>query len=238
MHMQTPTFQKYVFRGSATALRGNIRKPYYQDLGRHLEIFTWAGSPVNIRCTNDGFAVGSEISYASATTSIVTTESGDFYECEAFSQVTGLNVAGRLSIDEVTSRLRSVYDKRSYPGRMAARVSPAGSTIKNLQVDKRPLELRLPAAFAIGDDEANEFLYGRANEDYERRFLPDVKLIPAPFAFQNFGTIYYAEWALSAVQEGHQHLIMLRLALGSDVGGDTDVGCTDNNGSGWPPLGS
>lgn len=231
--MPTPTFQKYVFNGGATAFHGNIRKPYFQDLGKHLEISTYAGAAVNIRCTNVRFAFGADVSYDSAMTSITTSETGDFFESEVVAQVKGLSVFGRLFIGEVTSRLRSVYDRRWYPQRVVARVSPGGSTLQNLTIDGRQLELKLPAAFGVSDPEANEFLYGPP--EYISNPTPDVKLIPAPFAIENFGTIYYAEWAAEAQDEGGQHLTMVRLALGSDQGGDADVGCTYSDGSGWPP---
>lgn len=229
-------FEKYIFKGSATALRGNIRKPNFQELGNHLAIITYAGAPANIRCTNDQFAFEDKISYVSATTSIVTTQSGDYFECESLAQVSGLRVGGRLTAELVTSRLRSIYDKRRYPDSIMARVSPAGSTIRNLQIDGKPLEVKLPSAFTMSDDAAGEFLYGRCAD--ETPYRPNPALIPEPFAIQNFGTIYYAEWVSSAQQPGHQILTMMRLALGSDFGADADVGCTDNNGTGYPPKGS
>jgi hypothetical protein len=232
--MQTPAFQKYVFNGGATAFHGSVRKPYFQDLGKHLEISTYAGGPVNIRCTNGRFAFDGYMSYESATTSIVTRENDHFVECEVFAQVTGLKIAGRLSIGEVTSRLRSVYDKRGYPGRMFARISPAGSTIKDfLVIGQDSVVPDLPKAFTLSDAEANEALYGQVQND--DAIAPDARLVPASVPVPDFGTIYFAEWASAAQEQGEQHLTMVRLALGSDVGADCDVGCTYTDGSGWPP---
>ena len=228
-----PAFQKYVFNSGATAFHGSIRKPTFQDLGNHLEVSTYAGSQANIQATNSRFAFDDVVSYESATTSIVARENGDYFEGETVARVTGLKIGGRLSIDEVTSRLRAVYDKRLYPQVMTARISPAGSTIKNLRIDGKPLDLKLPAAFASSDAEADVFLYRRdANTP---AIAPDVRFIPAPFAIEDFGTIYYAEWTLEAQKEGKQHLTMVRFALGSDLGADGDAGCTYSNGTPWPP---
>ena len=42
--MDSPTkMQKYLYKAQAIALRGSIRKPYFQELGDHLAIATYAG---------------------------------------------------------------------------------------------------------------------------------------------------------------------------------------------------
>ena len=230
-----PRFQKYLFKGRATALKGSIRKPYYQELGNHLDIATYAGSGGRILSANRGFAlVTNDITYESATTEIVAGEiSPGVFECTVTSQVMNLKVGKRLTVGEVTCRLQSVYDSRDYPKRMMARISPAGSVIKDLQIDGKTQELKLPDAFFHDQQTAAEYLQGRRDQDtiYEPGFIPE------PMYVTNFGTIYYAEWTWVHPDERHrQQITMLRLALGSDLGGDVDVSLGGNDGSGWPPL--
>lgn len=226
-------FKKYLFKGEATALRGSIRKPYFQELGSHLSASTYAGAPANIRCTNQNFAFGGVISYASASTSVIAVQQGSRFDCTVTAEIEGLRVGKRLSVGKIVSRLHSVYDSGAYPGNMIARVSPAGSTIEDLRIDDKPLDLKLPTVFGFKPDREAEYLTGRAADN---AFAPDISLIPPPFYIPDFGTIFYAEWAFVHPDEKHRHhLTMLRLALGSDFGADVDCGCTDNDGSGWPP---
>ena len=225
---------KYLFKGHAVALRGSIRKPCHQDLGNHLEISTYAGSAGRMRCSNRDFSVANEIAYESASTEIVAEQfDGHIYQSIVVARVDKLRIGNRLSVDEVTSRLRSVYDGRGYPGKMVARILPAGSTIKGLKIDGKEQELDLPSAFQLDEKTQDAFFRGQLDGDvncYPGR-------IPEPIYVKDLGTIFYAEWVWVHPQERHrQHLTMLRLALGSNLGANIDVGSSDNDGSGWPPL--
>ncbi len=231
----TPTMQKYLFKGHAIALKGSVRKPYYQELGNHLEIATYAGSGGNLSATNRGFAlVNNDISYESASTHISAGEvSPGIFECTVKSQVKNLRIGNILHVEEVTSQLRSVYDARSYPKRTIARISPAGSDIKNLVFGGEAQKIIMPTAFRTNSKAETEFFAGTRDEELE--FQPSNP--PKAIYKENFGTVYYAEWVWVHPQEKHrQHITMLRLALGSDYGGGIDVGICDNDGSGWPPL--
>jgi hypothetical protein len=226
-------FQKYLFKGRAAAFRGSIRKPYYQELGSHLEISTYAGSAGRMRCSNRDFSLVGEVAYESASTEIVAEQFDDhIYQTIVTARVENLRIANRLTVDEVVCRLRSVYDGRDYPMRMAPRISPAGSTIKGLRIDGKEQKLDLPSAFGPGEKDEDAFFRGQRDSD---PFYPGF--IPEPIHVEDFGTIFYAEWVWVHPQERRQqHLTMLRLALGSDFGADIDVGLSDNDGSGWPPL--
>lgn len=226
--------QKYLFRGHAIALSGSIRKPYFQELGNHLEISTYAGSAGHNQCSNRGFSVNGDVSYDLATTETLAEILDDgVYRCTAKVQVQNLRVAKRLQVDQVTCVLRSTYDSRTYPGRMIARVHPAGSSISNLKIDGTVQKLAMPAAFSLNSDAQDAFFRGEFDSDagYHPGHIPPHILV------EGFGTIYYGEWAWVHAGEHHrQHLTMLRLALGCDFGASIDVGTSDNNGSGWPPL--
>jgi hypothetical protein len=237
--MSTPTdptlnLRKYLFKGHAIALRGSIRKPYHQELGNHLEISTYAGSRGQMRCSNRDFSVSNDIAYESASTEIVAEQFDDhIFQSIVTARVENLRIGNRLRVQEVICRLRSVYDARDYPQRIEARILPTGSTIKGLRLDDKELELELPAAFLPDEKTQDAFFRGQFDDDpvhYPGR-------IPEPIHVEDLGTIYYAEWVWAHPHERRrQHLTMLRLALGSDLGADIDVGFSDNDGSGWPPL--
>lgn len=230
----TARLQKYLFKGHATALRGSIRKPYYQELGNHLEISTYAGSAGHIQCSSRGFAVANDISYESAMTeSVAQILENSLYQCTVKAQVNNLKIGKRLSVDQVTCVLHSVYDGRTYPGRMIARILPAGSNIVNLKIDGVVQKLALPSAFSLDQRSQDAFFAGQHDND------PAYHPVPPPEAIyvKGLGTIYYAEWVWVHPGEHHrQHITMLRLALGCDFGASVDVGIGGNDGSGWPPL--
>ena len=215
--MLAPTkMQKYLYKANAIALRGSIRKPYFQELGDHLAVSTYAGSSGRIECKSEGFAIGEELHYDSARTEIVASEQDGVFITSVTSQVFGLQVGKRLTVEEVTCRLQSVYDSRLYPEECFPRISPIGSTIRNLRIDGEVQRLMFAPAFDAREGEPG--------------------FIPEPLYVRDFGTIYYAEWTWVHPYEQHQqHLTMLRLALGSDTGAAVCVGNGSSDGYGWPP---
>ena len=225
--------QKFLYKAHAVALRGSVRKPYFQELGDHLAISTYAGSATQIECTSRGFAIGADIAYDSAHTEIATSVENGVFQTTLVSQVRGLQIARRIKIDEVTCRLRSIYDSKGYPKYSYPRISPAGSTIQNLQIDGRAQQLHLPEAFHPDDKTTGAFFAGERDQDGALQPGP----IPEPIYVKGLGTIFYAEWTWVHPQERHQqHLTMLRLALGSDFGLSADVGVGGSDGTGWPPT--
>jgi hypothetical protein len=215
--MLAPTkMQKYLYKANAIALRGSIRKPYFQELGDHLAVSTYAGAGGRIECRSEGFAIGEELQYDSARTEIIASEQDGVFTTSLISQVFGLQVGKRLAVEEVTCRLQSVYDSRLYPEQCFPRISPDGSTIRNLRIDGEIQRLEFSPAFEDGEGEPG--------------------FIPEPIYVRDFGTIYYAEWTWVHPQERHQqHLTMLRLALGSGTGAAMCVGNGSIDGTGWPP---
>jgi len=210
--------QKYLYKADAIALRGSIRKPYFQELGDHLAISTYAGSAGRIECKSESFAIGEEIRYDAARTEIIASQQDGIYTTTVTAQVFGLQVMKRLTVEEVTCRLESVYDSRLYPKACYPRVMPTGSVIRNLRIDGEPQRLAFPRSFEVPEGEPGFF--------------------PESIYVKGFGTIYYAEWTWVHPQEKHQqHLTMLRLALGSNGGGAVCVGNGSSDGVGWPPTG-
>ena len=226
--------QKFLFKAHAVALRGTVRKPYYQELGSHLEIATFAGSAGQTKSISKGFRLGEDIAYDSASTEIVAERvDNNIYQSTVTAQVKGLRVGKRLAVDSVTCRLRSVYDGRFYPERSISRILPAGSSIRNLRIDGKVQQLQLPAAFTL--DEKSQDAFFRGERDDDPAYHPGR--IADPIYVKDLGTIFFGEWVWVHPGERHrQHLGMLRLALGSEDGAEIDVGIGDNDGSGWPPL--
>jgi hypothetical protein len=224
--------EKYLYKAYAIALRGSIRKPYFQNLGNHLAISTYAGSRGKTECSHHDFAVGEDIRYKVARTRIEAGESKGIYKSTLIAQVEGLQIGKRLSVDEVTCSLTSVYDSKNYPKNCLPRILPTGSTIRNLRVDGRIQDLLMPPAFHAGGETHQSFFRGERDEDSTLQPGP----MPEPIHVPDLGTIYYAEWSWVHPNERHQQrLTMLRLALGSDFGGDVDVGVGHSDGTGWPP---
>jgi hypothetical protein len=233
--MPQTKMQKYLYKASAVALRGTIQKPYFQELGDHLAIATYAGSSGRMECTNRDFAVGGDIRYKLARTRIEAGEKDGFYETTQVSQVEGLEIGKRLTVDEVTCRFRSVYDSRTYPENCFPRILPAGSTIRGLRIDGELQKLQLPAAFDADQKTHDAFFLGERDQDADLQpgFIPD------PIYVRGFGTIFYAEWTwVHPGERRQQHLTMLRLALGSQFGGGLSVSIGGSGGSGWPMSGS
>jgi hypothetical protein len=209
--------QKYLYKANAIALRGSIRKPYFQELGDHLAVSTYAGSGGRIECKSEGFAIGEELHYDSARTEIIASQEDGVFTTSVTAQVFGLQVGKRFTVEEVTCRLQSVYDSRLYPEECFPRISPIGSTIRNLRIDGEVQRLMFAPAFDAREGEPG--------------------FIPEPIYVRDFGTIYYAEWTWVHPQERHQqHLTMLRLALGSDTGAAVCFGIGSSDGTGWPPT--
>jgi hypothetical protein len=227
----TTKMQKYLYKGSATALNGSVRKPYYQNLGSHLAISTYAGSGGITECTNRGFQLGNDVKYASALTRIEAIQKGDEFHTTILAQVFDLKV-GPVEVSEVMAQLHSVYNRNEYPGSCVARVLPVNSIIRNLRVNGvvKDSDLKLPKAFSARIDDAFFSGKGDRNPDFEPGF------VPTPLYIEGVGTIFYGEWTwIHPTEREQQKLTMLRLALGSDFGSDTDVCSVTGDGVGWPP---
>jgi hypothetical protein len=225
--------QKYLYKAKAVALRGSIRKPFFQELGDHLPVATYAGSSGRAECINRGFALGEVIQYDLARTEIIAAEENGIYTTDLTSQIFGLRIGGWLSVDEVTCKLQSYYDSSTYPGTCLPRLLPAGSIIRNLRIHGQVQQLKFPDAFDV--DESTSAAYFRGELDEQDSLQPGF--IPEPIYVEGFGTIYYSEWTwVHPGDNRRQHLTMLRLALGSDGGASIDAGDGCSDGTGWPPT--
>ena len=229
--MPDTEMKRYLFNAQAVALGGSIRKPYFQELGDHLAISTYAHSAGRSEATHRDFALGEAIRYEFARTSIEAVEKGTLRETTVIVQVEGLRIGRRLSVDKVICQLHSLYDSRTYPKRCRPRILPAGSRIDGLRIDGKVQELHLPAAFNA-EEKREAFLRGERDGDDTLQPGP----IPEPIHVPGFGSIFYAEWTWVYPDKHEQRLTMLRLALGSDFGAQIVVAMGGTDGTGWPPT--
>jgi hypothetical protein len=225
-------FQKFLFNAACFALDGHIRKPYYQKLGRHVPLESYAGSEVHAIARNEGFAIGRDFMYGAVSSEITARREESVYHTIVQTTVEKLQIRDRLTVGRLVARLESRYDLRDYPGRKPSRVLPAGSTIEGVMLDGRQIDVRLPPAFTLTDDEREAFYAGKYDRD--PRFHPGY--IPDPVHVDGFGTLWFAEWAwVHPDEQEAQHITMLRLGLGSDYGADADAASVRCDGRGWPP---
>ena len=226
-------FRKFLFKASAVALSGSVRKPYYQNIGEHGVVATYAGSAGHNTARNERFTLRQDIAYDAAFSEISAEQSKSVYRTVVQSTIENLRILGkRFTVERVIGRLESVYDVSSYPGRKVSRVLPAGSAFVNVRIDGKPVELKVSPAFNLSERERSEFFAGKHDDD--PRFRPGV--IPDPIHIGDFGTIFFAEWVWVHPDEMHeQSLTMLRFALGSGFGAAVDGVRLKSNGSGWPP---
>ena len=179
-------FQKYVFKGNAVALSGSIRKPYFQDLGTHAAISALAGSAGYIAASSRDFALQKDVTYDHAESEIRAERRDPICQMVMRTTITNLRVGPRIAVEGVVAQLRARYDIGSFPDRKMARLSPAGSTIRNLSIDGEVREVELPPAFRMDPKEEEEFLNGGRDDD-ERCYPGNI---PTPFYIEGLGTIF------------------------------------------------
>ena len=233
---------KFLFKAEATALRGAIRKPYYQDLGKHAVVSTHAGSGGTLTAAvqrknggngEPGFAIGKDIFYSHAWSQITAEERDETYITVAETTIRDLSIGGRLMVRKVVCRLQSRYSAAEYEKRKVSRISPRGSTIEGLFVDKAAVQFQLPHAFTMSKAEEESFFKGRYDDDSESKYHPGF--FGPSFHKDGFGTLYFGEWSwVHPDERERQHLTMLRMSLGSDFGLEADCCEAYEDGSGWP----
>ncbi len=225
-------FRRFFFNSQAAALRGRIRKPYFEDLGEHAVVSTFGGSAGRLTNRNEGFAIDKDVSYRVAYSELIARNEGYIWRSIAQATVEGLNIRDRITADAVISRLEGVWDSRTYPGPKITRILPTGSKIVNLRVDGEVVQPKLPPAFNLDERQMNEFFSGQ--HDRDPNFFPGA--YPEPFYKQGLGTLFFAEWSWVHPQgRDEQRISMIRLALGSDFGMDGEITAITANGRGWPP---
>jgi len=226
--------KKFVYKARGIALRGSIRKPFFQELGEHAAVETHAGTSGREHSHSANFSIDRFIRYAAAFSEVNTEMIGEKparrFRTQVLSVVEGLDVLqGRITADRVVSKLTSVFDERFYAQERVPRISPAGSRFDNFRIDGELQDIELPPAFTRENDD--DFFNHECGKD-----VISPAILAKPFHKEGLGTVYFAEWVWVHPDEMEQQaLVMLRLALGSEDGMDADVAMAFSDGTGIDP---
>jgi hypothetical protein len=237
----------FLYHGQAAAAQGQITRPVSDTIAGHAQCALpdrQAGQP---SATHPGYAITGILSYGACHSEINAMEedSDGFFRTEVRSTVENLRVVGEfpLSADRISMGLVSVYRRqwfdRQTPYAGYARVLPIDCSLGNLSVNGRAANDWLPAPFRFSavqreaylreddPDPATEAAIQAAITGSTSRFVK----IP------NFGSIYFGEWSIAgtAASQHVYQLTMLRLAMGSPVGGQMKFALGEGDGMPDPP---
>ncbi len=237
----------FLYHGQAVAAQGQITRPVSHTIEGHAQCALpdrKAGQP---SATHPGTTIPGILSYGACRSEVnaMDEDSDGFFRTEVRSTVDNLQVMGEfpLSADRISMGLVSVYRRhwfdRETPYAGFARVLPIDCSLGSLSVNGRAGNDWLPAPFHytaaqreayLRDDDPDPAIHAAvqaAMADSTTRFVR----IP------NFGRIYFGEWSMagSEVSQHVHQLTMLRLAMGSPVGGEMKFARAESDGMPDPP---
>ena len=208
---------------------------------------TWPNPKDEPSAQHPGDAIKGILSYGACYSEVKTIkeDTRGFFRTEVRSTVENLKVEGDypLSADRITTGLVTVYRRQWYEERnppvSQTRVLPIDCTLGSLSVNGRPANTWLPAPFHYDQSKREDYLHA---EQPDPAIEAEVQQAMAGSASRsvkvpNFGTIYFGEWVTAADAES-QHvpqLTMLRLAMGSPVGGHMMFAKVEDGGRPDPP---
>jgi hypothetical protein len=156
--------------------------------------------------------------------------------------IEGLNIHETVTADKVVARLTCEQSKRDAD----LPICPVGSYFVNLRIGDIPVKLRpkdhlcKAVGFAalgkgVASGQTMTSLFQHESEDGVRS-LASAGLKPdgddgCVIKVPGFGTVHIGEYLLT---NGARRLTMLRLELGSPIGGDVEVGGVGGNGTFYP----
>jgi hypothetical protein len=237
----------FLYHGRAVAAGGQITRPVSHMIEGHAHCalaHRQAGYPSS---QHPGYAIAGILSYGACRSEIKAMEedSDGFFCTEIRSTVENLNVVGEfpLSADRISMGLVSVYRRdwfeRQTPHGAYARVLPIDCSLGNLTVNGRAANYWLPAPFHFGAAQREAYL--RADDpDPATEAAVQAALAGSASRFvhiPNFGRIYFGEWSTggTAASQHVHRLTMLRLAMGSPVGGQMRFASGEGDGLPDPP---
>jgi hypothetical protein len=221
----------FLYHGRAVAAGGQITRPVSHMIEGHAHCalaHRQAGYPSS---QHPGYTIAGILSYGACRSEIKAMEedADGFFCTEVRSTVENLKVVGEfpLSADRITMGLVSVYRRdwfeRQTPHGGHARVLPIDCSLGNLTVNGRAASYWLPAPFHFGAAQREAYL---RDDDPDPATEAAVQAALAGSASRfvhipNFGRIYFGEWSTggTAASQHVHRLTMLRLAMGSPVGG-------------------
>jgi len=241
------TIKRFLYHGRAAAAHGEITRPVAHVIDGHAQSALAHDQAGHTSAQHPGHAIAGILSYGPCHSEITALEEDrdGFFRTEVRSTVENLRVLGEspLSADRISMGLVSVYRRgwfdRQLPHAERTRVLPIDCSFSNLSVGGRPASSWLPAPFHFGaaqreaylrdddPDSATEAAVQAAVDGSSSRFVH----IP------NFGRIYFGEWSTgeTAASQHIHRLTMLRLAMGSPVGGTLSLATGEGGGKPDPP---
>jgi hypothetical protein len=237
----------FLYHGHAVAAHGQITRPVSHIIDGHAQCALPDRKAGHHNAQHGGFAIAGILSYGACRSEIKAMEedSNGFFRTEVRSTVENLRVVGEfpLSADRISMGLVSVYRRhwfnRETPHAGHARVLPIDCSLGNLSVNGRAANERLPAPFHFSAAQREAYLH---DDDTDPATEAAIETAMAGSASRfvhipNFGRIYFGEWtkAGTAASQHVHRLTMLRLAMGSPVGGQMRFVLGEGNGVPDPP---
>jgi hypothetical protein len=237
----------FLYHGRAVAARGQITRPFPHIVEGHAHCTLADGQAGQPSSQHPGHAIEGILSYGTCHSEIkaMAEDSDGFFRTEVRSTVENLKVVGEfpLSADRISMGLVSVYRRawfeRQTPHAAHARVLPIDCSLGNLSVNGRAANHWLPAPFHFGAAQREAYLRGD-EPDPATEAAVQAAMAGSTSRFvhiPNFGRIYFGEWSTAGTAASqHVHrLAMLRLAMGSPVGGEMKFASGEGDGMPDPP---
>ena len=237
----------FLYHGQAVAAQGQITRPVSHTIEGHAQCALPDRKAGHPSAQHPGHTIAGILSYGACHSEVKAMEedADGFFRTEVRSTLENLQVVGEfpLSADRITLGLVSVYRRHWYerqtPYAGHARVLPIDCNLGNLSVNGRAGNEWLPAPFHFSAAQREAYL---RDDDPDPVTEAAVQAAIAGSASRfvqvpNFGRIYFGEWSISGTAASqHIHgLTMLRLAMGSPVGGQMKFVRAENDGMPDPP---
>lgn len=235
---------RFIFDASSVAIGGLITRPFHQYIDAQAPcVLPSSGGRASATAPGWRLIDPSSGRLVLAFDSAESSARGDEGPAGTFTTVVSttirnLNVLDVLKAGEVTCQYSLSYD-------LAARrvsIDAAGSRFVNLTIGGQPPDVSLDYAMAQDASDYDgfkkkhpELKESHGKIQYSLARGKDAKYDPEDFGYcdvPDFGRIYFAEWTAA---HGKQGLNMMRLQLGSPVGGAITFASGSGNGCPFPP---
>jgi hypothetical protein len=237
----------FLYHGQAVAAQGQITRPVADTIEGHAQCALPDQQAGRRSATHPGYAITGILSYGACQSEVHAMEedSDGFFRTEVRSTVENFKVEGvfplsadRISMGLVTVYRRHWYDRQS-PHAEHVRVLPMDCSLGNLSVNGRTANEWLPAPFHYSAAQREAYLRGDDPDPVTQAAIQAAIAGSASRSVKipNFGTIYFGEWTIAETAASQQvpQLTMLRLAMGSPVGGAMSLASGEDGGMPDPP---
>ncbi len=252
MSAQTEGTRRFIYRANALAFAGTITRPDSTVLEAQASIsLPSVGGRASARV--DGFTYPNLMSFGAASSVVIGSAQGSIHSTVTTVIVDDLNIRGVVTADRVVAQLTSSQD---IDGLNEIGILPRGSYFINLRIEGVPIELKTETPLLecetfsklklewqkVGsrdshskDPDATE---GRpllsslfASPDLTGTTLHGHAIDGCAIKVPGFGEVFLGEYLITP---SSRHLTMVRVQMGSPVGGVMVCGDVGGNGSLYP----